>query len=737
MEEKKGILSDIIFHNKDNGYTIALVESEETEEQFTAVGCLPSPDKGRTFLFKGVWKTHPSYGEQFAFESYQEEIPSSAQGIEGFLASGILKGIGKKTAAAIVSRFGEDALRIIEEEPARLTEVEGIGKVKAASVADAFRAHKEFAKIVLYFQQYGISTGYAMKLYKVYGADTIKAIEENPYQLVDDIFGIGFRKADKIAEKLGMDLHDPHRIRSGIEYSLWMFVNEGHTFVPQKLFCESAGELMDVGTEEVYDVLVGMAFDGDVRIESLENRSVVYPISYYLAEQKVTQKLMELERAALKPVAVDVERLIDLTEGKTGIELSENQRQAVRASLKNGVTVITGGPGTGKTMIINTIMNILSQNGFKTAIAAPTGRAAKRITETSGHLASTIHRLLEYYYSEGDDSMRFGKNEEDPLDCDAVIIDEASMIDILLMKGLLEAIRAGTRLIIVGDADQLPSVGAGNVLRDIIGSEMLPSVKLTEIFRQAKESLIVVNAHKINKGDYPDFNEKDKDFFFLRRKTEKEMIATIKDLCTRRLPSYFENCDPLRDVQILTPVRKGLLGSINMNKELQEILNAPSAERAEKKFGERIFRVGDKVMQIRNNYQMEWKKADDFSDGTGVFNGDCGFIEAIDPEFDELTVVFEENKYVKYEFGQLDELELAYTVTVHKSQGSEFPLIIMPVSWFPPMLATRNLLYTAVTRAKQAVILVGSEDKMRAMVDNNRIIERYSGLAARLREYPA
>lgn len=737
MEEKKGILAEIIFYNKDNGYTIALVESEEGGEQFTAVGCLPSPDKGRTFLLKGAWKTHPSYGEQFAFESYQEEIPSSAQGIEGFLASGILKGIGKKTAAAIVARFGEDALRVIEEEPRRLTEVEGIGKVKAASVAEAFRAHKEFAKIVLYFQQYGIATGYAMKLYKVYGADTIRAIEENPYQLVDDIFGIGFRKADKIAEKLGMDLHDSKRIRSGIEYSLWMFVNEGHTFVPQKLFCESAGELMDVGTEEVYDVLVGMAFDGDVRIETMENRSVVYPIAYYLAEQKVTQKLIQLENAALKPVAGDVERLIDLTESKTGIELSENQRQAVRASLKNGVTVITGGPGTGKTMIINTIMNILSQSGFKTAIAAPTGRAAKRITETSGHLASTIHRLLEYYYSEGEDSMRFGKNEEAPLDCDAVIIDEASMIDILLMKGLLEAIPVGARLIIVGDADQLPSVGAGNVLRDIIESEILPSVKLTEIFRQAKESLIVVNAHKINKGDYPDFNEKDKDFFFLRRKTEKEMLATIKDLCTRRLPTYFENCDPLRDVQIMTPVRKGVLGSINMNKELQEILNPPSADREEKKFGERIFRVGDKVMQIRNNYQMEWKKADDFSDGAGVFNGDCGFIEAIDAEFNELTVVFEENKFVKYEFSQLDELELAYTITVHKSQGSEFPLIIMPVSWFPPMLATRNLLYTAVTRAKQAVVLVGSEDKMRAMVDNNRIIERYSGLAVRLREYPA
>ncbi len=735
MEEQKGVLSDIIYHNQSNGYTIAVIENEEAGEQFTAVGYLHNASRGGTYSFTGAWKTHPVYGEQFAFQSYIEEVPKTAEGIQDFLSSGVMKGIGKKTAQAIVAKFGEDALRIIAEEPEKLTEVEGIGKVKSEAISAAFRSHQEFAEIVLYFQRFGISTGYAMRLYKVYGPDTIKAIEEDPYQLVNDVFGIGFRKADKIAGLLGVPGNDPQRIRSGIRYTLWAHISEGNTFLPQKQLCELAGELLDISAEEVYETIVEMAFEGDLHVESLEGRAVVYSVSYFLAEQKVCRKLIELDRASLKPIRGNVGELIDLTERQTGIELSENQKQAVKISMESGVTVITGGPGTGKTTIINTIMTIFQHSGFATAIAAPTGRAAKRITETSGHNASTIHRLLEYYYSEGDDAMRFGKNEESPLEFDAIIIDEASMIDILLMRGLLEAIPAGVRLVIVGDADQLPPVGAGNVLRDIIDSEVISSVKLTEIFRQAKESLIVVNAHRINRGEYPDSNEKDKDFFLLHRKGEKEMLATIKDLCARRLPSYFENCDPLKDLQILTPIRKGQLGCVNLNKELQQILNPPSDEVKEKRLGDRLFREGDKVMQIKNNYQLEWKRLDDFTEGQGVFNGDCGFIHTIDNEFNEITVVYEENKFVKYDVTNLDELELAYAVTVHKSQGSEFPVVIMPVSWFPPVLATRNLLYTAVTRAKNAVILVGSEDKMRAMVDNNRITERYSGLKPKLKEF--
>lgn len=737
MEEKRGRLADVIYHNRDNGYTIAVMENDESEvpEQFTAVGHLAAPDRGRVFVLEGEWKTHPSYGEQFAFRSWREEMPTTAEGVEDFLASGLLKGIGKKTAAAIVRRFGSDALRVMEEAPERLAEVEGIGRVKAASIAEAFAAHRAFAAVVLYFQQFGISSGLAMKLYKTYGGETIRAVEEDPYRLVDDVFGIGFRTADKIAAKLGKDPRAPQRLQSGIRFTLGAFAGEGHTFLPQKQLCETAGELMEVSADEVYESLVAMAFEGAVQIDKLEGRAVVYLPFYHLAEQRVCRKLIDLERASLQPIKGAVDQLIEATERSTGIELSRSQKDAVKASLERGVTVITGGPGTGKTTIINTIMAILRASGIEAVIAAPTGRAAKRITETSGYPASTIHRLLEYYYSEGEDAMRFGKNAEDPLDAGAVIIDEASMIDILLMKGLTDALRPGTRLVLVGDADQLPSVGPGNVLRDIIESEAITAIKLTEIFRQARESLIVVNAHRIDKGEYPEVNERETDFFLLRRKTEKEMAETIKDLCQRRLPAYFAGSDMLRDVQVLTPVRKGALGSIQLNRELQEILNPPAPERKERKSLERVFREGDKVMQIRNNYRLAWKRMDDFTEGQGIFNGDCGFIQTIDAEYGELTVVFDENKFVTYEFSQLDELELAYAITVHKSQGSEFPIVILPVSWFPPMLATRNLLYTAVTRAKSAVVLVGSEDKMRAMVDNNRIVERFSGLRPRLQSF--
>ncbi len=733
MEEKQGSIAEVIYYNKENCYTIAVIENEE--EEFTAVGYLPVAEKGRSFTFEGVWKNHSVYGEQFAFSAFHEEMPQTVQGIEGFLASGVMKGIGKKTASSIVHQFGTDTFHIIEQEPERLCEVDGIGQAKAASICEAFRAHREFAQIALLFQQYGISANYAMKLYKVYGADAVKAVEENPYRLVGDIYGIGFRKADQIAEKMGMDKKDENRIRSGILYALWSFVNEGHTFVPQKLFCEQTGQLLEVSAEEIYEMAVEMSMEGDIHLEHLDGRNVLFLSTYWNAEQAVCKKLMLLNQAPLKHINLDIAQFIQGQEHQSGIFLSENQKYAITSCLQNGVSVITGGPGTGKTTIIHTIMDVFEQCGFQTAIAAPTGRAAKRITETSGYPASTIHRLLEYYYSEGEDTMRFGKNEEEPLEYDVVIVDEASMIDIMLMQGLISAISKGTRLILVGDADQLPSVGAGNVLRDIIESEIIYSVKLTEIFRQAKESMIVVNAHRINKGEYPDCNGKDKDFFLLRKNGEKETVSTLLDLCVRRLPNYYNDCVAMRDVQVLTPVRKGIVGSIQMNKELQAVLNPQAPEKIEKKFGERLFREGDKVMQIRNNYQLEWKRLDDFSKGEGVFNGEVGFIQSIDSENGAIHIIFEENKHVTYEFSQMDELELAYAITVHKSQGSEFPIVVMPVSWFPPMLATRNLLYTAVTRARQAVVLVGSENKLHAMVDNNRIVERYSGLGARLRTF--
>lgn len=733
IEEKQGSIVEIIFQNKENGYTVAVFETEL--EAFTIVGNLPGAGVGRSYILTGEFVEHPSYGEQFAIKSFEEVMPSTEEGIREFLTSGVMKGIGRKTAAAIVARFGKDTLDIIENHPHMLTEISGIGEKTADKVAEAFAKHREFAQITLYLQQYGINANYAMKLYQVYKENTISAVEENPYRLVEDVFGIGFRKADKIAEKIGIAPDDEYRIKSGIKFTLGYFAGEGNTFLPQNILCEKAGQLLELAIDLIEEQLTSMAFEGDVHIENLDGRNVVFLMPYYMAEQNVCRMLAELNSAELKPIASSVDTLIARTEAATGIYLSENQKHAVTTSLNMGVSVITGGPGTGKTTIINTIINILEESGLKTAIAAPTGRAAKRITETSGHYASTIHRLLEYYYSESEDMMRFGKTKEDPLDYDAVIVDEASMIDLLLMNGLVSAIRPGTRFIIVGDADQLPSVGAGNVLRDIIASEYIYCTRLNEIFRQAGESMIVVNAHRINKGEYPDCNAKDKDFFLLRRSTEKEMLATIKELCLTRLPDYYKELSAVSDMQILTPVRKGLLGSINLNKELQEVLNPPNKGLEEKTFGDCIFREGDKVMQIKNNYQMTWKNIEDFTEGEGVFNGDVGFIQKIDREFNELTVVYDDVRYVTYNFSQLDELELAYAVTVHKSQGSEFPIVIMPVSWFPPMLATRNLLYTAVTRGKTAVVLVGSENKLKGMVDNDRISERFSGLGVRLHKF--
>ena len=730
LEEKQGTIAEIIFHNSENGYTVAIFETET--DVFTAVGNLPAVTAGRSYILQGEFTTHPLYCEECSIKSFEEVMPSTEDGIREFLASEAMKGIGRKTAAAIVSVFGTDTLRVIEEEPHRLTDVPGIGKKTAERISLAFGKHREFASIVLYLQQFGINAEYAMKLYRVYGSGTIEAVKENPYRLVEDIFGVGFKKADKIADRMGVARDDEFRIKSGVKFTLSYFAGEGNTFLPQDMLCEKAGQLLDLPIELIEEQLIDMAFEGDIYIEKLDGRNAVFLAAYYLAEQNVCKCLSAINDAQLKPVAGGIDSLISRTENATGIYLSENQKHAVKTSLQMGVSIITGGPGTGKTTIINTIINILEESGLKTAIAAPTGRAAKRITETSGHYASTIHRLLEYYFSESENMMRFGKTKEDPLDYDAVIVDEASMIDLILMNGLVSAIRPGTRLVIVGDADQLPSVGAGNVLRDMISSEYIYSTKLTEIFRQAKESMIVVNAHRINHGEYPDCNAKGKDFFLLRRSAEKEMLETIKTLCLKRLPDYYSDISPTADIQVLTPVRKGLLGSINLNRELQDVLNPPCAELEEKQFGDRIFREGDKVMQIKNNYQMTWKNLEDFTEGEGVFNGDVGVIHHVDREFNEVTVVYDEVRYVTYNFNQLDELELAYAITVHKSQGSEFPIVIMPVSWFPPVLATRNLLYTGVTRGKRAVVLVGSENKLDAMVDNDRINERFSGLGVRL-----
>ena len=731
MEERTGTVCEIVYRNEENGYTVAVMETDD--EYITVVGNLPNCAKGSRFTLRGTVKEHPLYGEQFAFTEFMEIMPENAEAIFDFLRSGVIKGVGPVTAAALVAKFGDDTLKIIEEEPEKLTEVSGIGEKTADKIVESFRAHREFADVSIALQEYGLSIAQAMRLYAAYGTDAVDIVQSDPYRLIDEVPGFGFRKADVIASRMGVSGDDPVRLASGIKYALWQFAAEGHAFVPRDELAELVGGLLDQPIELIDDRLVELAFSGEIKIDLVDGVEACYLFPYFVAERAVAYKLFDLKEAELRPIEADMGKMIAAAESASGIELSPRQKRAVTAALTGGVSLITGGPGTGKTTIINTIIRILEGSGLKTAVCAPTGRAAKRVTETTGHYASTIHRLLEYYYSEDTDEMRFGKTQEDQLEYDAVIVDEASMIDILLMKGLADALKPGTRLILIGDCDQLPPVGAGNVLRDIMESDTVDTIRLTEIFRQAGESMIIVNAHRINSGEYPFLNEKDKDFYFMERRDEDSCIALLVELAGKRLPAYIGSSDPLSDIQVLTPTRKGPLGTVALNEVLQKALNPPAADKNEKSIGGRIFREGDKVMQIRNNYQIGWKRRRDLAEGQGIFNGDVGLIRRIDSEYGRVTVVFDDERFVEYEFAQMDELEHAYAVTVHKSQGSEFPVVVMPVMNVPPALATRNLLYTAVTRGKELVVLLGRRDRLFSMVDNNSIRLRYSGLGARLR----
>lgn len=732
MEERIGSILEIIFRNEENGYTVAVMESRE--DYFTVVGNLPRCKKGACLRLMGTVKEHPTYGEQFAFTEFQEVMPEGTEAIKNFLSSGIIKGVGPATAAAIVNRFGEDTLRIMEEEPGRLLEVSGIGEKSMAKIAASFSEHIEFAEVSMAFQNYGISANHAMKLYKNYGRDAVALVEENPYRLVDEISGIGFETADRIAAAMGVPRDSSFRIKSGIKYMLGWYAGDGSTYVPRTELVERTGERLNLSMELVGDSLLELAMDGDIKIDILDDEEVCYLFPYYLAEKTVVKNISFLMNADLKPLTTDIENMIRQAEHEKGVELSPRQKRGIVNSVTAGVSVITGGPGTGKTTIIDAIIRIFERSGFTTAIAAPTGRAAKRITETSGRFAQTIHRLLEYYYDEAMDDMRFGKTQEDPLDYDVVLIDEASMIDIMLAKGLTDALKPGTRVILIGDSDQLPSVGAGNVLRDIIDSDLIGVTRLTDIFRQAEESMIVVNAHRINSGEYPVFNTQESDFFFMEKNREDAVRDLILDLTSRRLPEYYGIDNPLKDIQVLTPTRKGELGTRALNGVLQSVLNPPMPNKPEKRHGDKLFRQGDKVMQIKNNYGIGWRRLRDFSEGEGIFNGDVGYIKTVDEEKGTMTVVFDEDRFAEYDNTLLDELELAYAMTVHKSQGSEFKIVVMPVMSVHPLLATRNLLYTAVTRGKEVVVLCGERRYLYGMVDNNRIKGRYSGLKVRLEE---
>lgn len=726
----EGVVEDIKFRNESNTYTVAVLDTPDGKA--TIVGYIPIINIGETLRAEGEWVYHPSYGEQLEVNRVSIVVPSTVNGIEKYLSSGLIPFIGPKTAKKIVEKFGLDTLDIIQYNPERLKEIEGIGDKKLKRIVEAFREQGEVREIMIFLQQYGITPNYGMKIYKEYGKDTIKAISENPYKLSEDIIGIGFKTADKIAQNMGISRESPYRIEGGIRYTLNAYASNGHVYVPREELIKSAGRLLDVDEALIEDSLREMALKGTIQTLNYNEEIRIYYTPFHVAENNVSKKLVELSRVQMDNIDIDIDRAIEKIEREDNIRFANKQKEAIREAIKNGIIVITGGPGTGKTTIIKAIIKIFQEEGLKVSLAAPTGRAAKRMTETTGLEAKTIHRLLEYSYVE--EGMAFGIDEDNPLDTDLLIIDEASMIDILLMNHLLKAIVPGTRLILVGDVDQLPSVGPGNVLKDIINSNAIKVVKLDEIFRQEEDSLIVVNAHKINKGEYPVLN-KGKDFFFIRAREPGEIVNIIVELCRDRLPKYY-GLDPINDIQVLTPMKKGEVGINSLNKHLQQVLNPKAKHKGEKQVGEEIYRVGDKVMQIKNNYSIEWEIVREgmvVEKGEGIFNGDFGKIVDIDEEDRIMKVVFDEEKEVEYSFNQLDELKLSYATTVHKSQGSEFPVVVMPIYWGPPMLLTRNLLYTAITRAKELIVLVGDENYLKRMVDNNRITKRYSSLDIKIK----
>ncbi|MBQ9272113.1 MAG: ATP-dependent RecD-like DNA helicase, partial [Mogibacterium sp.] len=716
--QQEGKLGKIIFNNPENGYTVAVFDTEEGS--FRIAGSFAEPKTGAKYRLQGRFTVHPRYGEQFSVSSYEEMMPEGADAILEFLSAGNIRGIGPATAKQIVEVFGDDTLRVIEEEPGKLLSINGIGAKTLAKIVESFGESREFADAAIELRELGIEMSEAVRVYKIYGKDSVRVVKENPYDLAEDIRGINFSKADAIAARIGIEPDSSIRIESGIRYVLRNWAASGSTLMPESLLIEKTAEVLDVMMENVRDSLKDMVFAGELEEDVIDDIAVIYLYGYYHAEQRVAHALTSLKKADLRPVpvltgtAVNAAREIALRFNEDGVELSEEQQKAIEACLVNNVTVITGGPGTGKTTIINTLVRIFDFADMSVALAAPTGRAAKRMEEASGKPAMTIHRMLEYVWSEEEDMLNFGRNEENPLEEDVIIVDEASMIDLMLMDGLLKAVREGTRLIFTGDADQLPSVGAGNVLRDMITSECIPVIRLKEIFRQAEGSGIVTNSHLINSGEYPEQQGGDA-FYIISKASENSVSDTIKELVGGRIEAGFDFVRSADDIQILTPTKRGMLGAPSLNAMLQEVLNPPSEDKAELKIGSVIFREGDKVMQLRNNYTAAWRRDGFLSDGEGVFNGDMGVILSIDAA-DKLMTVKMDDRIIDYAGDMLEEIDLAYAVTVHKSQGSEFPVVVMPVFSFPPVLMTRNLLYTAVTRGKKLVIIVGDPNRLRAMI---------------------
>lgn len=736
MEELQGYVDHIVFRNVDNGYTVLNLISDEDE--ITCVGIFPVVTEGEILLLHGEYTSHPTYGEQFQMKSYETKPPEDVLSMERYLASGAIKGIGVALAARIVRRFKNDTFRIMEEEPERLAEVKGISERMAMEISNQMVEKKDLRDAMIFLEKYGISTNLAVKIYQAYGQEIYSVIRENPYRMAEEVSGIGFKIADEIASRVGIRTDSDFRIRSGILYCLTGAATLGHTYLPREELLRYANQLLGVEPEHIEGHIMNLAMDGKVELKE----EGVYAKSFYRMEQRSAGMLHALNQQYDVTPAKLAQAIARISEEEQ-MELDEWQAEAVRQAATHGLFVLTGGPGTGKTTTIRAMISYFVGEGYDIFLAAPTGRAAKRMSETTGYEAKTIHRMLEVNgaMSEAEESAKqiggmFERNETNPLEADVIIIDEMSMVDITLLYALLKAVGAGTRLILVGDVNQLPSVGPGNVLRDIIASECFPVVTLQKIFRQASQSDIVVNAHKINAGEHIVLDNKSKDFFLLKRYDADVIINVMLQLVKQKMPRYVDATS--YDIQVLTPTRKGLLGVERLNTILQQYLNPPAKQKKEHQVGDHIFREGDKVMQIRNNYQLEWEIRSRYGlaidKGLGVFNGDVGIIQEINDYSSTVSVLYDENRLVQYPFKGLDELELAYAITIHKSQGSEYPAVVMPLLPGPRMLMNRNLLYTAVTRARKCITIVGDENVFYQMVDNTTQQRRYSGLQERIKE---
>lgn len=736
MESVKGYVGHIVFRNEENGYTVFRMENDDGE--LTCVGNFHYIAEGELLKLQGEYTLHHVYGMQLKVESYEVMEPEDLLSIERYLGSGAIRGIGAALAGRIVKKFREDTFRIIEEEPERLAEVKGISERKAQEIAEQVEAQREMRQAMIYLQKFGITTTMAARIYQHYGQKLYQILEENPYRMADDIQGIGFKTADEIAMRMGIHADSDFRVKSGIYYALQQSVTDGHVYLTEDSLQYRASRLLEVNLEDIRPWLLDLAMERKVVLKETGTGTRVYAAHYYYMELNTAKMLHDLN-VTYKTEEKNLERRLSRIEEGTALELDEKQKEAVRAAVEHGILVLTGGPGTGKTTTINALIHYFLEEQMEIRLAAPTGRAAKRMSEATGYEAQTIHRLLEVSGNPEDEEARggFSRNEENPLEADVIIIDEMSMVDLPLMQALLRAILPGTRLILVGDTSQLPSVGPGSVLKDMIRSGCFHVVKLTKIFRQAQESDIVMNAHKIDRGEYVLLDNKSRDFFFLKRDDADVIIRVILTLIQKKLPGYV-HAEPY-DIQVLTPMRKGLLGVERLNSVLQEYLNPPSPDKTEKENGSRIFRVGDKVMQIKNNYQLEWEIRTKYGltvdKGTGIFNGDMGMITEINTYTETLEVEYDEKRRVRYSFDLLDELELAYAVTIHKSQGSEYPAVIIPLLRGPRQLFHRNLLYTAVTRARKCVTLVGSEETFQEMIRNADEQNRNTSLDERIQEF--